>query len=218
MTYNEPSGESGGGGGRWLPVMPGMKQQDGSEEDKCLHYLTSHLPVCYPSRLSSFRCENISSWGSVCLTICMSVFSQVCLSELKVKQNSKLLVSLSPLSLLDLRYIEDSRIYWPLCRLSGRLKLKKQFLTTKSNRLVKKTALILSVCLVLAKYWAGCFTDPSHFPVVFTFLKFCRLFRRTIATDWPMHFKQLKKPVGKISNEENGSELKYARNAIILVG
>ena len=33
-----------------------------------------------------------------------------------------------------------------------------------------------------------------------------------------MHFKQLKKPVGKISNEENGSELKYARNAIILVG
>ena len=150
MTYNEPSGESGAGGG--------MKQQDGSEEDKCLHYLTSHLPVCYPSRLSSFRCENISSWGSVCLTICMSVFSQVCLSELKVKQNSKLLVSLSPLILLDLRYI------------------------------------------------------------VFTFLKFCILFRRTIATDWPMHFKQLKKPVGKISNEENGSELKYARNAIILVG
>ena len=147
--------------------MPGMKQQDGSEEDKCLHYLTSHLPVCYPSRLSSFRCENISSWGSVCLTICMSVFSQVCLSELKVKQNSKLLVSLSPLSLLDLRYIEDSRIYWPLCRLSGRLKLKKQFLTTKSNRLVKKNCTNIIRLSGISKVLGGLLHRPITFSCCF---------------------------------------------------
>ena len=123
----------------------------------------SSLPHLSPPSLLSFPSQQLQMREHLQLGFCLSVF----LEELRVKQNSKLLVSLSPLSLLDLRYIEDSRIYWPLCRLSGRLKLKKQFLTTKSNRLVKKNCTNIIRLSGISKVLGGLLHRPITFSCCF---------------------------------------------------
>ena len=132
----------------------------------------SSLPHLSPPSLLSFPSQQLQMREHLQLGFCLSDYLYVRFQSslsLRVegKPNSKLLVSLSPLSLLDLRYIEDSRIYWPLCRLSGRLKLKKQFLTTKSNRLVKKNCTNIIRLSGISKVLGGLLHRPSTFSCCF---------------------------------------------------